>query len=254
MSSSAVPLGGYEIHTGATIHRAYDAVFKNLHTVVDFAWLPYVLVMAAEIVGMVLGMGGYSGHMLAWMFGGLAMLVFGTSFGVRWFRYQLLGENPTGELFPAMWKSLFFAMVTVTLMVFAGGVVVTLLGMILSPIGVLITGLGYIAVAMVALRLLLMFPAAAVDRPVDVRGAWGMLEGNYWHYFACAVICYIPFALVEGIIGEIDSGAPWLLWIVLEAVRIAVMFVGLACLYAMLADVYHGITGVGRGAIASAAD
>lgn len=253
MSSTAVPATGYEVHTGATIHHAYEVVFKNLQRVIEMAWLPFVLILAAEIVGMVLGWGGYVGHMMAWMLGALGFLVFGTTFGVRWLRHLLHGEAPSAELFPAGWRPLFFATITVTLLVFAGGVVVALVGMILAPIEWLIWAAGMITIALAALRILLMFPAAAIEQPIDVRTAWDMMAGNYWHFFACALICYVPFALIEGIIGEADSALPFVFWLVMEAIRVAVVFLGMACLYAMLADVYHGITGAGRGAISSAA-
>ena len=252
MSSSAVSANGYEVHTGATIHRAYEAVFQNLQFVVELAWLPFVLVLAAEIVGRLIG-GSVAGYMLGWMLGGLGFVVFGTTFGVRWLRHRLRGEAPSTELFPAAWRPLFFATLTITLLVFAGGVAVALVGMVLAPIAWLVWAVGYIAVALLASRLLLMLPAAALEQPVDLRTAWDMMAGNYWHFFACALICYVPFALVEGIIGEADSALSFLPWLVMEAIRAAVVFLGMACLYAMLADIYEGMTGAGRGTASSAA-
>ena len=254
MSSSALSAGGYEVHTGPTIHRAYEAVFQNLPLVVQFAWLPYVLVLAAEVFGLAFGGGGYDGQMLAWIMGGLGFLVFGSIFAVRWFRHLLLGETPGGGLFPPAWRPVFFATVTIALLVFAGGIIVALIAMILLPLAVLIWGVGAIAVALVAVRILPMLPAAAIERPIDVRAAWDMMQGNYWHLVACALICYVPYALVDGIISGADDGVPWLAWLIMEAIRIAVSFLGLACLYAMLADVYHGMTGIGRGTIAGAAE
>jgi len=254
MSSSAVSGGGYEVHTHETVHRAYEAVFQNLQLLVGLAWLPFVLVLAAEIVGMAIGWGGEAGHLLAWMLGGLAFLVFGTTFAVRWFRHLLLGEAATGELFPTGWRPLFFASLTIALLVFAGGIVVALLGMFLLPLGYLIWLVGSILVVLGALRVMPMLPAAAVERSIDLRTAWDILAGNYWHYVACALICYVPFALIEAIVGEADAGIGFVLWLIMEVIRIAVTFLGLACLYAMLADVYRGLTGIGRGAVASAAD
>ena len=253
MSASAISGTGYEVHTGATIHRAYEAVFQNLPLVVEMAWLPFVLVLAAEIIGMVLGLGGQGGHMTAWLLGGIALLVFGTTFAVRWLRHLLLGEAPSGELFPPAWRPLFFASVTVGLLVFAGGIVVSLAGFILAPLAFLIWAAGSIAVGLMALRLLMMFPAAALEQPIDVRGGWDMMAGNYWHFVACTLICYVPFALIEGIVGEADAAVPFVFWIIMEVIRVGVTFLGLACLYAVLADVYHGMTGAGRGAIANAA-
>jgi hypothetical protein len=253
MSSSATSANGYEVHTGATIHHAYETVFGNLGLIAQFAWLPFVIVLAAEIVALLLGGGGTGGQMLSWMVGGLAFLVFGTTFAVRWFRYLLLGEAPSGEMFPPAWRPLFFATVTIGLLVFAGGIVTALIGLILSPIAWLIWALGGIAVSLIAMRVMPMLPAAAVERPIDIRTAWDMLAGNYWHYIACALICYVPFALFEGLLGGADPVVPWLVFVIMEALRIAVNFLGLACLYAMLAEVYAGMTGNGRVAVSSAA-
>jgi hypothetical protein len=156
-------------------------------------------------------------------------------------------------MFPPAWRPLFFATVTIGLLVFAGGIVTALIGLILSPIAWLIWALGGIAVSLIAMRVMPMLPAAAVERPIDIRTAWDMLAGNYWHYIACALICYVPFALFEGLLGGADPVVPWLVFVIMEALRIAVNFLGLACLYAMLAEVYAGMTGNGRVAVSSAA-
>lgn len=254
MSSTAVTAGGYEVHTGPTIHRAYDAVFQNLPLVIQFAWLPYLFVLAAEVLGVLIVGEGSDGQMLAWMLGGLGFIVFGTIFAVRWIRHLLLGEMPTAELFPPAWRPMFFATVTIALLIFAGGITIALLSMILLPLAVLIWGAGAIAVALIAVRILPMLPSAAVEQPIDVRTAWEMMHGNYWHLVACALICYVPFALIDGVISGSDDSLPWLVWLIMEAIRLAVSFLGLACLYAMLADVYQGMTGFGRRTIAGAAD
>jgi hypothetical protein len=253
MSSAATSVNGYEVHTGEIIHHAYETTFGSLGQIVEYAWLPYVIVLATEIVGMLIGGGGESGHMLAWIMGGLAFLVFGTTFAVRWLRHLLLREAPSGELFPPAWRPLFFATVTVGLLVFAGGIVTAVLGMILSRIDWLVWLLGSIAVSLIAMRILLMLPAAAIERPIDVRTAWDMMGGNYWHYIACALICYVPFALVEGILGGADEGVPWLAYIIMEGFRVAVNFLGLASLYTVLAEIYSGMTGGARAAVSSAA-
>jgi hypothetical protein len=253
MSSSAASATGYEVHTGATIHHAYEAVFGNLGLIVEYAWLPFVIVLAAEIVGLVLGGGGTGGQTTALILGGLAFLVFGTTFAVRWLRHLLLGEVPSADLFPPAWRPLFFATITIGLLVFAGGIVTALIGLVLSPLAWLIWVIGFIAITLGAMRVLLMLPAAATERPIDIRTAWDMLAGNYWHYLACALICYVPFALVEGVLDGADPVLPWLVFVIMEAIRIAVNFLGLACLYAMLAEVYAGMTGAERGAAASVA-
>ena len=47
--------------------------------------------------------------------------------------------------------------------------------------------IGSIALGLVVLRLSLVFPAAAIERPVALRTAWDWMAGNYWRLFACAM-------------------------------------------------------------------
>ena len=52
----------------------------------------------------------------------------------------------------------------------------------------------------------LIFPAAAIERPIGLHQAWELLAGNYWRLFACLLLCYLPFGIVHYILGEIGIG------------------------------------------------
>src|SRR5438477_621744 len=89
-------------------------------------------------------------------------------------------------------------------------------------------------------RLSLVFPAAAIERPMTLREGWDVMAGNYWRLFACILGCYLPFGIVHYVIDKIGGAAPSILWIVFQAVALAVSFAGVAVVAAMLSDVYRG--------------
>src|SRR5262249_38036159 len=97
---------------------------------------------------------------------------------------------------------------------------------------------GYGALVVAAARLSLVFPAAAIERPLAWRQAWSVMAGNYWRLFACMLGCYVPFGLVHYILEKIDEAGP--LWILFEAIGVAVSFAGAAVVAALLSEVYRG--------------
>ena len=90
------------------------------------------------------------------------------------------------------------------------------------------------------MRVSLVFPAAAIERPITLREGWDVMAGNYWRLFACILGCYLPFGVVHYIVDKIGSDVPSILWIVFQAAALAVSFAGVAVVAAMLSDVYRG--------------
>src|ERR1700675_659415 len=123
MSYAATPPIGGKIDIGASVRTAYSTVLENVRLAVDLAWLPFALLVIAEIVALVLGGGGRFGMMLAVMARGLGFAVFGTIFIVRWHRFVLLGETIGGELFPPGWGPFFLVAVKIGLGVLLGVVI-----------------------------------------------------------------------------------------------------------------------------------
>ena len=171
--------------------------------------------------------------------GGFA--VFGTVFIVRWHRFILLGETTPESLFPPGWATFFLTAVKIGLLAFVGVLVLVLIAAIPPHfLTVLIAIAGYIALAFAVARLSLVFPAAAIERPISLREAWDLLAGNYWRLFACLLACYVPFGIVHYIVNQIAGGAPSILWIVFQAIGLAVSFAGVAVVASLMSDVYRG--------------
>ncbi len=245
MSYSASPGAVYRLAIGDATNRAYRSVFDNFQLAAAFAWLPLAIVLGAEVIALMVGGGGLVGRILASLTGMIGFLLFGTTFVVRWCRFILLGERETRELFSPGWRPLMVVTVKICLLILAGACVVAVIAA-LAPraLKIPIWAVGGLAIVLLSPRLFLAFPAAAVERPLTLRAAWDLMGDNYWRFLACVLICYLPLAVIAALIGQAGAAiASSAAWIGFEAVRLAVTFIDIAILYAVIADVYRGIAG-----------
>lgn len=244
MSISASPAPGYRLDIGAAVAEAYRMVIDNARLAMDLAWLPFAVVLVAEIAADAVGGGGTFSRVLAGLAHAIGYLVFGTIFVVRWHRFVLLGERTAGALFTPEWRSFLILTLKLALLIFAGWLV---LGFIVLLPPHLITGplffVGAIALAIAPVRVSLAFPAAAIGRPLSLRAAWDRLEGNFWRLLASFVLCYLPFWIGQVILARIGGSAFFLIWIVFEAAGLAVAFAGLAVVTALVSQTYRRLTG-----------
>jgi hypothetical protein len=232
----------YQIDVIDQVGRAYGAVFGRAQLVGEMALLPYLIVLAIGFVALLFSGGGYAGHALAALIGAVGHLVFGSVFLVRWHRFLLLGEAVSGGLIPPGYGDFMIAAIKLFAIGIAAIILVTVIGLLPPHV---LTGLlsliGGIAIGFTMLRVALIFPAAAIGRPIALRTAWDLMAGNYWRLFAGAFACVLPFAVLQTAIYAIAAAFPSMLWIVFEAARLAVSFAGLAVLYAMLSHLYRDI-------------
>jgi hypothetical protein len=106
---------------------------------------------------------------------------------------------------------------------------------------VVLSSVGGVALALAALRVSLIFPAAAIGEPIGLRTAWDRVEGNFWRIFACVLAAYFPFGVAEMIVTAIGSMFPSLLWIIFEALGLALAFGGMAVIATLLSQLYRDI-------------
>jgi hypothetical protein len=183
--------------------------------------------------------------MLAALVRGVGFAVFGTIFVVRWHRFVLLGETTTGGgLFPPGWLPFFIAAIKITLGVILGMVILTLIAAVLPNfLGMLIAAIGGIALAIASSRLSLVFPAAAIERPITLRAAWDLAAGNFWRLFACLLLCYLPFAVLHYLLSASGGGSGAFVWLVFQIIGLAVSFAGVAVVASLLSDLYRQLVG-----------
>lgn len=242
MSYPSAPRRFYQIDVVDQVGRAYRTVFDHVQLVVEMALLPYLIVLAVELISLFFAHSGLIGRIAGGLVHAVALLLFGAVFVVRWHRFVLLGETVGGEVLPPGWREFVVVGIKVGVVVFAGWVV--LIGLALLPpffITVPLTAAGGVALTLAVLRVSLIFPAAAIGQPAGLRTAWDWLEGNFWRLFASAFACYLPFVVLQMLIGTLASALPSLTWIVFEALRLAVSFAGAAVVAALLSHLYRDI-------------
>ena len=249
MSYATPRLAGGPIDILLAVRTAYSTVFENVRLACDLAWLPFALLVGAEIVALLLGGLGMFGMMLAALVRGLGFVVFGTIFIVRWHRFVLIGETASDGLFPPGWGLFFIAAIKITLGVIVGMVILMLIGMVPPHIlTALIAAIGGIALAVASSRLSLVFPAAAIERPIELRAAWDLAAGNFWRLFACLVLCYLPFAVLHYLLRESGGASGAIVWLVFQIIGLAVSFAGVAVVASLLSDLYRQLVGQPGGA------
>ncbi|HWD60018.1 MAG TPA: hypothetical protein VG308_17170 [Stellaceae bacterium] len=240
MSYPPAPPRTYQIDVVGQVGAAYRAVFERARLVVEMALLPFIIVLAIELAAALISHGGLAGEIFAGLIRAVAILAFATVFIVRWHRYVLLGETVGGELLPPGWKEFVFVAIKIAALAFAGWIVLILVAL-LPPffITIPLTAAGGVALTLVALRVSLIFPAAAIGRPVPLRTAWDWVAGNFWRLFACAFAAYFPFLVVQMLLGALAAKFPSLFWIVFWGLRLAVSFAGAAVVAALLSHLYR---------------
>jgi hypothetical protein len=241
MSYPSAPPRTHQIDVVDQVGRAYRAVFDRLQFVAEIALLPYLIVLATILV-LLLMPGGIFGHVLAGLIYAIAFLLFGAVYIVRWHRFVLLGETVSDGLIPLGWTEFIIAGVKLGAIVFAGWLVLVLVAALPPHILTIpLSGIGGVALTLMAMRVALIFPAAAIGRSVGLQTAWGWIEGNFWRLFACSFASYFPFVVVQLLISELSRIFPSLLGIVFEALRLAVAFIGAAVIAALLSHLYRDI-------------
>src|SRR5690348_18470160 len=116
-----------KIDIAASVRAAYTIVTDNVPLVMDLAWLPFAILVGAEIVAWIVGGGGWFGMILALLVRAGGFAVFGTVFIVRWHRFILLGETKSETLIPPGWSTFFLTAVKVGLAVFVGVLVLVMI-------------------------------------------------------------------------------------------------------------------------------
>lgn len=235
---------GNQIDMADAIVRAYRNLLDRPQLAVELGWLPWALIVGTEFLAFILAGGGIFGLLLSSLVRGAGFLVFGTVFVVRWQRLILLEEVRSDTLFPPGWAPSIIAVIKLGLLILLGFIVLSVLAalpphVLTGPLAVI----GGIALALASLRFSLVFPAAAIEHPMDFRTAWDRLTGNYWRLLGCTIACSLPFGIAQAILNKIAFGSSWVVLLILQAVSLAVVFAGTAVIAGLQADIYRRIVG-----------
>ncbi|HXP04758.1 MAG TPA: hypothetical protein VN808_11605 [Stellaceae bacterium] len=241
MSYSSLP-GPHRFDVTDETVDAYRAVFDNVQLVIEMALLPFAMVLAIELVALILPGGGIFGRLLAALVSAVGMLIFGTIFVVRWHRFVLLGEAVAGGLVPPGWSTFLVTSLKLMAIIVVGWIILGFVALLPPHILTMpLTAIGGIALTLGSMRVSLIFPAAAIERPIGFVTASNLIAGNFWRLFVCLVMCYLPFVVAGYIVIRIGTIFPALFWIVFQGLQLAVSFVGIAVVAALLSHLYREI-------------
>ena len=215
-----------------TIGESYGFVFSNLDRFAVLACVPILIVFGTELAN----------HLIdslpaSWIFT-LVSLGAWIVFVVRWHRLVLLGDR--GGAFRAILvlrnlRVFAYVLVSVLILMFASRIflrtasylldflphlatTVDLPGTVpeLTVRSVVLSEVGLMAILfltsmiiywLLALRFTLVFPGAAIDRPMRLVDAWRELKGNSWRYIGIIIIgILMPYDIVDLIVSLYWSG------------------------------------------------
>lgn len=242
MSYPSAPPRAHQIDVVDQVSRAYRVAADSLQLALEMALLPYLIVLGIELVAILITGTGYYGLALAGLIHAIAFLVFGSVFIVRWHRFVLLGESVAGGPIPPGWAAFLAAGVKLAVLIFVAGLALMVIAalpphLLTAPLAALC---GF-AMTLFSLRVSLIFPAAAVERPIGLRTAWNWVEGNFVRLFTCVFACYLPFIVAQVLVGAIEGLFPSALWFVFEALRLAVVFAAIAVITTLLSHLYRDL-------------
>ena len=243
-----LPAQDYKIDVLWLAREAIRMFLDHWRLAVALGWAPLALVLAAELVAAALGGRTLAGLLLMGLVRGLGMIAFGSIFIVRWHRFVLRNETGPGALFSPAWRMFVAAAVKLALLMLAGMLVIALiLGLLPIFIAAPLAAIGSLALLAASVRVGLVFPAAALERPISFRVSWDRLAGNGLRLFACAFLCYVPFLILRFLVDQVGTVSPTLIWIVLAALSAAITLAGTSVIATVLSDVYRNITAPAAG-------
>ena len=199
--------------------EAYRTVFFRLGSVLELGWLPLLILLGVSIVPAILPADFGANSVVLRALPDLLDLVAGAlclnAFGVHWYQAQLFGAAAGGS-HPWLRPWSRFLLYTFVLYAVVGGILSAslVLAAVAEDRGAAIeTGFGLVDLAVAAVllltmaRLSLLFPAAAIGRPVGIRGAWHATRGNGWRIVLCWLFTTGPLLLaVQIVMGAVFAG------------------------------------------------
>ena len=236
---------------------AYRAVFGRLGAVLELGWLPLLLLLAVSILPAALppDFGAKSPALRALpdfldLIAGALCL---NAFGVRWYQAQLLGAAGANRPWLGPWMR--FLVYTFVLYLALGLMLSAALFLAMAAsdrgaaakitMGALDIA-GGVGLLLAMARLALLFPAAAVGRPIGLAGTWHATRGNGWRIVLCWLFSTAPLLLsVQMIMGAVFTGfrigahAPMGLYLLRGLIGTVADFLIAALGAAVLSDIYR---------------
>jgi len=249
---SATDLSGedYRIEPVWLAREAIRTILDHRRRALILGWAPWALVFAADLAAAAVAGGGtVAGAVAEALLRALALFLFGAIVALRWQRYVLLNERQPAPLLSAHLQGFLAAALKLSLVGLGVALVIVLiLELVPLPIAAPLAAVGGVALLAAAVRVCLVFPAAAEGRALPFRASWDGLAGNAVRLVGCVVLVAAPFAVLRFLVDQVALVTPSPLWIVLDALGAAIALAGVAAVAIVLADVYRNLSSHFAGA------
>ncbi len=195
----------------------------------------------------------------------MCQIVISTVFAVAWLRFVLFGRRDSAAPFQFRLgrregKFILYILILIVPFVvvqFVGlGVIMALAlttenpsALIGASIFILLFSLAiFVAMIVVYVRCLFVFPAIAVDADMGLRAAWGKSRGVAWRLFGGVFFAFAPFALLMALImwsfQTLDAESAELTFTyILGSAQQVVGYLGAAVIYGVVALAFRRVTG-----------
>lgn len=254
-----------------TVGDAYATAFNNIESLFALAIVPIALSVVVWIGSIaVLGtpfpqgdqQSAYQGW--SWLFT-VCQIVIGSVFAVAWIRFVLFGRRDSAAPFQFRLgrregKYLLYIlilMVPFVVVQFVGMGVIMALALATDDPWAMIGGTIFavvfvfaifVAMIVVYVRCLFVFPAIAVDADMGLRAAWGKSRGVAWRLFGIVLFALLPFALFLSLImwssQTLDAGSSELTFTyILGSAQQVVGYLGAAVTFGVVALAFRRVTG-----------
>jgi len=246
-----------------TAKLAFRNVSGNMRMFFTLATIPMVLSLICSLIGpvMLMGNGGEQNISLAGAAGffivALATLFFPIVFIVAWHRFLITGTRESGARVQFAVGKREFRYFGFLLLLSVGMAIplVALMAVIMpaqsgqgspSIASLAIFALLVFVYVLIAVRVSLRFPAIAVDRDKGFVAAWRQTKGSGWRLFFTLVIVCIPFAILNALMAEVESGS-LASTVILLGVLTVVSYLQSALVASVLALAYTWLVEAGEG-------
>lgn len=202
MEEAATP---HKVAIGAIVRFAYRSVFGRLELIPELGWIMLLALLAVSIVPDLLLPASHTASdelrldPQDYAKAAVALLAL-SAFAVRWHQSILLGDprrQPTAVFFRGWARFLIYGCILYAVL----GVLVaaTALGLarmdgdtVAQALILLLAVVLAWTILLATARCALLFPAAAVGRPLGVGEAWRLMRGNSWRLIGASILSALP--------------------------------------------------------------
>ncbi|HXP30209.1 MAG TPA: hypothetical protein VN832_03905 [Stellaceae bacterium] len=213
--------------------EAYRLVFGRLDLLLEFAWAPLLILLAAAILPELLlpaaatAADAAFGFTVADAIEVVVALLCLNAFAVHWHQTVLYGRQRAVP--PRLFRGAFIRFLVYTVLMYLAFLAlltailaVAFTGPAVQPgealsngalLMLLMASAASVLLWLAAARLSLLFPAAAYGAPLGLGAAWRDMRGNTWRLAACGFISCAPFVLIVAfvlslLLSSMQLGAP----------------------------------------------